>query len=140
MYETPVVGAAIPVPVPTPVAVNNVPTVLSAEPIKVKFVLPASSIIYSTPTLNAPAVTLAYWAVSILCIAMTPLLPLNLTLAKSKLVFAVNVATLELTSTSSDATTVMCSTAEVVKLNCVGVVWAKPTVSPLTKLYTPDVI
>ena len=48
--------SAVPVPMPTPVAVNTVPTTLSAEPTKVKSVVPTVLIVYVEPTTNAPAV------------------------------------------------------------------------------------
>ena len=39
---------------PTPVALNFVPTTLSVEPINVKSVVPAVTILYSFPVINAP--------------------------------------------------------------------------------------
>ena len=47
---------AVPVPKPTPVAVNVVPTLLSAAPINVKIVVPVETIIYVLAVTNAPAV------------------------------------------------------------------------------------
>ena len=41
---------------PTPVAVNTVPTLLLAAPIRVKFVLPATVIVYFVPITKLPAV------------------------------------------------------------------------------------
>ena len=55
-YVTCMVADAVPVPIPTPVAVKIVPGVLFAAPINVKSVVPADTIVYTTPTLNAPAV------------------------------------------------------------------------------------
>ena len=48
---------AVPVPVPTPVAVNIVPTVLDAAPINVKLVVPTVNILYTLPITNNPAVS-----------------------------------------------------------------------------------
>ena len=47
---------AVPVPEPTPVAVNTSPTLLLAAPINVKSVVPTDTILYSLPMLNNPAV------------------------------------------------------------------------------------
>ena len=44
-------------PVPAPVAVKTVPSVLLAEPMAVKSVSPALKIVYETPAMNAPAVS-----------------------------------------------------------------------------------
>ena len=46
----------MPSPVPTPVAVNIVPILLSAAPINVKSVVPVDVILYSVPTTKLPAV------------------------------------------------------------------------------------
>ena len=46
---------AVPVPVPTPVAVNGVPGALFAAPISVKSVEPVVTIMYCSPIINAPA-------------------------------------------------------------------------------------
>ena len=51
-----VFNTAIPVPAPTPVAINLVRTSLSFEPIKVKSVVPSSIISYGWPTTKLPAV------------------------------------------------------------------------------------
>ena len=50
--------SAVPVPIPAPVAVKIVPGVLFAAPINVKSVVPADTIVYTTPTLNAPAIVI----------------------------------------------------------------------------------
>ena len=50
-------SAAVPVPVPGPVAVNIVPALLSAAPIFVKLVFPALLILYTLPLIKLPAVT-----------------------------------------------------------------------------------
>ena len=49
--------AAVPVPLPAPVAVNTVPGFELAAPIKVKSVVPVLIIVYDTPVMNNPAVT-----------------------------------------------------------------------------------
>lgn len=54
LFNVPVV-VAVPVPEPTPVATKTVPTVLLAAPIKVKFVVPADTIVYVAPTIKLPA-------------------------------------------------------------------------------------
>ena len=46
-----------PVPLPTPVATNDVPAVLLAAPIAVKDVLPAVRMTYLVPTTKEPALT-----------------------------------------------------------------------------------
>jgi hypothetical protein len=46
---------AVPDPVPTPVAVNIVPTVLAEAPIEVKLVDPTTTILYCCPTIKEPA-------------------------------------------------------------------------------------
>ena len=46
---------ALPVPEPTPVAVKVTPTVLEDAPIAAKLVLPASVIVYTSPTTKLPA-------------------------------------------------------------------------------------
>jgi hypothetical protein len=46
MYEFYIVFLATPVPVPTPVAIKYVPTLLLIEPIKVKSVVPSLTISY----------------------------------------------------------------------------------------------
>ena len=47
---------AVPSPEPAPVAVNVIPTVLLAAPIRVKFVVPRLVITYEVPTTKDPAV------------------------------------------------------------------------------------
>ena len=49
------VSNALPEPLPTPVAIKTVPTLLFAAPIDVNDVSPAVSIIYSRPTTKFPA-------------------------------------------------------------------------------------
>ena len=46
---------AVPVPAPISVAINLVPTLLSALPIAIKSVFPAVTIVYSCPTTKFPA-------------------------------------------------------------------------------------
>ncbi len=46
------ISIATPVPDPTPVAVNNTPTVLATAPISVKSVVPTVLIVYDLPTVN----------------------------------------------------------------------------------------
>ena len=49
------ISIATPVPDPTPVAVNNTPTVLATAPISVKSVVPTVLIVYDLPDTNDPA-------------------------------------------------------------------------------------
>ena len=56
---------AVPVPTPTPVAVKVVPTLLFAAPISVKFVVPADIIVYTVPIINEPDVTEAPAPISV---------------------------------------------------------------------------
>jgi len=52
------ISIATPVPDPTPVAVNNTPTVLATAPILVNDVVPTVLIVYCLPTTKEPADTL----------------------------------------------------------------------------------
>jgi hypothetical protein len=49
---------AVPVPEPDPVAVKVIPTVLLEAPIKVKSVLPIVTIVYESPAIKDPALTI----------------------------------------------------------------------------------
>ena len=63
---TNVVSNAVPLPLPTPVAVNTVPTLLSAAPMPVNVVLPADVMMYSRPITKPPAVAaVAPWSVHV---------------------------------------------------------------------------
>ena len=63
---------AVPVPDPIPVAVNVIPTVLLAAPIRVKFVVPRLVITYEVPTTKDPAVMFTN------CLTVPPLVALIL--------------------------------------------------------------
>ena len=63
---------AVPEPVPAPVAVNTVPTVLADAPIRVKLVDPKLTILYCFPTTNEVAVVKYPLAV---CVTVTVELP-----------------------------------------------------------------
>ena len=66
MFTSTFSGLAVPVPVPGPVAVKTVPTVLLDDPINVKSVelLPVLTILYFLPTIKPPAFTTLVASVS----------------------------------------------------------------------------